>query len=67
MKQLWVPDVFFRNEKGAGYHFVTQSNVLCYIENGQVWHVSKCVVVWWLIDSCGVVVGWLIDSCGVVV
>jgi hypothetical protein len=29
--QIWIPDVFFRNEKGASFHKVTQNNRLFYI------------------------------------
>lgn len=39
---VWIPDVFFRNEKGASFHKVTQKNHLFYIkEDGYLWYVSK--------------------------
>ena len=45
IKDVWTPDAFFRNEKGAGYHFVTQPNRLCYIySSGYMWYVSKWVI-----------------------
>src|SRR6218665_2149169 len=40
--QIWIPDVFFRNEKGASFHKVTQNNRLFYIsEDGMLWYVYK--------------------------
>lgn len=42
IKSLWIPDVYFRNEKGASFHTVTQNNRLLYIhDTGRVWYVSK--------------------------
>ncbi|XP_013392719.1 glycine receptor subunit alpha-3 isoform X2 [Lingula anatina] len=40
--RLWVPDVFFRNEKKANYHDVTIPNRLMRLySNGQIWYVTK--------------------------
>ncbi|KAI0233351.1 Glycine receptor subunit alpha-2 [Lamellibrachia satsuma] len=39
---IWTPDVFFRNEKRAAFHHVTQPNILMRINsNGGVWFVRK--------------------------
>lgn len=41
-KELWVPDIFFRNEKHASYHDVTVPNRLLRINsNGSVWYTIK--------------------------
>ena len=40
--KLWIPDVFFANEKDANFHDITTPNRLMYIySNGHVWYVSK--------------------------
>ena len=39
---IWKPDTFFRNEKTANYHGITQPNRLVRVnENGSVWYVTK--------------------------
>ncbi|XP_023930444.1 glycine receptor subunit alpha-2 [Lingula anatina] len=41
-EKIWVPDVFFRNEKKANFHHVTIPNRLMRLySNGQVWYVLK--------------------------
>ena len=41
-KNLWVPDVFFRNEKKASYHDVTVPNRLLRINStGHLWYTVK--------------------------
>ena len=40
--QIWKPDVFFRNEKGAHFHDITIPNQLLRVNSsGQVWYVTK--------------------------
>ncbi|XP_064652877.1 glycine receptor subunit alpha-2-like isoform X2 [Lineus longissimus] len=40
--KLWVPDVFFRNEKQAQFHYVTRPNRLMRLyEDGTVYYASK--------------------------
>ena len=40
--QLWVPDTFFRNEKGANFHTVTVKNRLLTLNaSGFLWYVTK--------------------------
>ena len=42
IKNIWVPDIFFRNEKRAAFHEVTVSNRLLRLENtGALWYVTK--------------------------
>ena len=39
---IWVPDVFFRNEKKASYHSITTNNRLLRLKkNGDLWYVTK--------------------------
>jgi hypothetical protein len=39
---LWVPDVFFRNEKEASFHHVTIPNRLMRLYNtGKIWYAMK--------------------------
>jgi len=41
-QKIWVPDVFFCNEKTASFHHVTTPNRLVFIhDNGRVWYVTK--------------------------
>ncbi len=41
-KKIWVPDVFFRNEKKADFHEVTTPNRLLNLHSdGTLWYVSK--------------------------
>ncbi|CAH1772226.1 unnamed protein product [Owenia fusiformis] len=41
-EKIWVPDVFFRNEKQAQYHYVTIPNrLLRLFPDGRVWYASK--------------------------
>ena len=41
-EKIWVPDVFFRNEKSAAFHSVTTSNRLLRLSaNGDLWYVIK--------------------------
>ncbi|XP_064652535.1 glycine receptor subunit beta-like isoform X3 [Lineus longissimus] len=40
--ELWVPDVFFRNEKSASFHHVTIPNRLMRLYNtGKIWYAMK--------------------------
>ena len=40
--RLWVPDVFFRNEKRANFHFVTIPNRLMRLyKDGRIWYATK--------------------------
>lgn len=40
--EIWVPDVFFRNEKKANYHEVTVENRLLTLNStGFLWYVTK--------------------------
>ena len=42
IKDIWVPDIFFRNEKRAAFHEVTVSNRLLRLKsNGALWYVTK--------------------------
>lgn len=39
---IWVPDVFFRNEKAAGFHEITVANRLLKLNaTGHLWYVTK--------------------------
>ncbi|CAH1772223.1 unnamed protein product [Owenia fusiformis] len=39
---IWTPDVFFRNEKKAEFHYVTIPNRLLRLtDNGDIWYASK--------------------------
>lgn len=41
-EKIWVPDVFFRNEKKANYHSVTVENRLLKLNaTGYLWYVTK--------------------------
>lgn len=42
---IWVPDTYFRNEKGAAkFHDVTVSNRMLNVNcSGHVWYVTRCV------------------------
>ncbi|XP_013383341.1 glycine receptor subunit alpha-1 [Lingula anatina] len=41
-QRIWIPDVYFRNEKKASFHTVTIHNRLMYLySNGTVWYVTK--------------------------
>lgn len=41
-EKIWVPDVFFRNEKKASYHRVTTHNRLLKLNStGFLWYVTK--------------------------
>jgi len=40
--KIWVPDVFFCNEKTASFHHVSTPNRLLFLhDNGRVWYVTK--------------------------
>lgn len=40
--KIWVPDTFFRNEKGANFHEVTVKNRLLRLNTtGHLWYVTK--------------------------
>ena len=42
--KMWLPDVYFRNEKSAKFHFVTVPNRMMRVySNGVIWSVSKFV------------------------
>ena len=42
---IWTPDVFFRNEKEAHFHFVTTSNLMLTLNStGHLWYVRKWVI-----------------------
>ena len=42
INDIWVPDIFFRNEKRAAFHEVTVSNRLLRLEyTGALWYVTK--------------------------
>ena len=42
VSNVWMPDVFFRNEKSASFHKITQPNHMVTIKSdGTVWLVSK--------------------------
>ena len=42
VKQIWVPDVFVRNEKKAEFHDITIPNVMLTLNtSGYVWYVTK--------------------------
>jgi len=42
LTSIWIPDVFFGNEKGATFHDVTNINKLLFVHHdGRVWYVSK--------------------------
>jgi len=42
VNDLWLPDTFFRNEKGASFHAVTVPNRLLRLNStGHVWYVTK--------------------------
>ena len=41
-EDIWIPDVFFRNEKRASFHDVTVANRLLKLNStGYLWYVSK--------------------------
>ncbi|KAK2181597.1 hypothetical protein NP493_390g02000 [Ridgeia piscesae] len=41
-EKIWVPDVFFRNEKKASYHYITTPNRLLNLHSdGRLWYVTK--------------------------
>ena len=41
-KNIWVPDVFVRNEKKAEFHDVTIPNVMLTVNTtGHIWYVTK--------------------------
>ncbi|XP_074656248.1 glycine receptor subunit alpha-2-like isoform X2 [Tubulanus polymorphus] len=43
--KIWVPDVFFRNEKSASFHYVTIPNRLLRVySNGNIWYAMKVSV-----------------------
>jgi cation transporter family protein len=45
LDRIWVPDVFFRNEKTALFHKITTPNRLMFVDNeGVVWYVTKITV-----------------------
>ena len=40
--KIWIPDTFFRNEKGAAFHEVSVKNRLLRLEStGELWYVVK--------------------------
>jgi len=40
--EIWTPDTFLRNEKGADFHDVTVENRMLTLENnGKLWYVTK--------------------------
>jgi len=40
--QIWTPDTFLRNEKGADFHDVTVENRMLTLTNtGKLWYVTK--------------------------
>lgn len=42
LRQIWLPDTFFRNEKRANFHEVSVDNKLFWLyRNGRIWYVSK--------------------------
>ena len=42
LSQVWIPDTFFRNEKGASFHEVTVKNRLLRLtRDGHLWYVTK--------------------------
>ena len=42
INHIWVPDIFFRNEKRAAFHEVTVSNRLLRLSSsGALWYVTK--------------------------
>ena len=44
IEDIWVPDIFFRNEKSASFHEVTVSNRLLRLKSdGNLWYVTKLV------------------------
>jgi len=41
-QKIWIPDVFFSNEKTAAFHYLTTPNRLVFVhDEGRVWYVSK--------------------------
>jgi len=41
-KRIWIPEVVFRNEKGATFHDVSTANRFMRVhDTGHVWYVSK--------------------------
>jgi len=41
-ESMWIPSVFFANEKGASFHKVMRLNRLTYLHNdGRIWFVTK--------------------------
>ena len=42
ISSLWLPDLFFRNEKKAAFHMVTVPNRLMRLNStGHLWYVTK--------------------------
>lgn len=42
LRNIWLPDTFFRNEKKANFHEVSVDNKLFWLfPKGRVWYVSK--------------------------
>jgi len=40
--QIWIPDTFLRNEKGASFHLVTVDNRMLRLSaDGYLWYVTK--------------------------
>jgi len=40
--EIWIPDTFLRNEKGASFHSVTVENRMLSVNvSGLVWYVTK--------------------------
>ena len=39
---IWIPDTFLRNEKGASFHSVTVENRMLEVKSsGLIWYVTK--------------------------
>ena len=42
IKEIWIPDTFFRNEKRASFHDVTVPNRMLKLNaSGILWYVTK--------------------------
>jgi hypothetical protein len=40
--EIWIPDTFLRNEKGASFHTVTVDNRMLKLSaDGSLWYVTK--------------------------